>query len=268
MPVITISRGTYSKGKRIAEEVAEKLGYECISRDILLEASETFNIPEIRLIRALHDAPSILERFAHGKERYIAFIREALLEHIQKDNIVYHGLAGHFFLQNISHVIKVRIISNMQDRIEEEMKREKISERKARYILNKDDDERRKWSLYNYGIDTWDASLYDLVIHIDTLKEDDAVEILVDMARRKCFQVTSESKKVLDNLVLAAKIQLALIEKFPNVDVRYNEGTAYINFKKITTDNGKVTNQVYDLLRNFHEIEQVQTNLIPEVGFE
>ena len=54
MPIITISRGSYSKGKEIAEKLAAKLNYECISRDILLEASEEFNIPEVKLIRALH----------------------------------------------------------------------------------------------------------------------------------------------------------------------------------------------------------------------
>ena len=61
MAIVTISRGSYSKGKDIAEKVAEKLGYECISRDLLLEASQHFNIPEIKLVRALHDAPSVLE---------------------------------------------------------------------------------------------------------------------------------------------------------------------------------------------------------------
>ena len=53
MSIITINRGSYSRGKQVAEKLALKLGYECISRDILLEASEEFNIPEIKLIRAL-----------------------------------------------------------------------------------------------------------------------------------------------------------------------------------------------------------------------
>jgi len=48
MSIITISRGSYSRGKEVAEKLAETLRYECISRDILLEASEEFNIPEIK----------------------------------------------------------------------------------------------------------------------------------------------------------------------------------------------------------------------------
>jgi len=92
MAIITVSRGSYSKGKEVAEKVAERLGYECVSREILLEASEHFNIPEIKLVRALHDAPSVFERFTYGKEKYLAFLEAALLNHLRRDNIVYHGL--------------------------------------------------------------------------------------------------------------------------------------------------------------------------------
>jgi hypothetical protein len=93
MSIITISRGSYSRGKEVAEKLAQALGYECISREILLEASQQFNIPEIKLVRAIHDAPSVLERFTYGKERYVAYIRASLLKHMEKDRVVYHGLA-------------------------------------------------------------------------------------------------------------------------------------------------------------------------------
>ena len=197
MGVITISRGSYSKGKETAEKLAQRLSYECISRDILLETSAQFNINELKLIRAIHDAPSILDRFKHGKEKYIIFIREAFLEHIRKDNVIYHGLAGHFFCQGIPNILKVRIIANLEDRIREEMKREQISEKEARHILKKDDEERRKWGMHLYGIDTKDPALYDIVLLVDNLGVDDAVEILSDMAKRSCFQTTSESKRSL-----------------------------------------------------------------------
>ena len=175
MAIITISRGSYSKGKEIAEKTAEKLGYECVSREVLLEASEHFRIPEIKLVRALHDAPSILGRFSFGKERYMAFVEEAFLEHVQKDNVVYHGLAGHFFLKGVEHNLKVRIVADIEDRIKLEMERENITEDEARYTIEKDDRERQKWSMALYGIDTADPRLYDLLIHIRKITVDDAV---------------------------------------------------------------------------------------------
>ena len=45
MSIITISRGSYSKGKEVAEKVAKKLNYTCIARDAIIEASKEFNIP-------------------------------------------------------------------------------------------------------------------------------------------------------------------------------------------------------------------------------
>ena len=268
MPIITISRGSYSKGKEIAERLAENLGYECISRDILLEASEAFNIPEVKLIRALHDAPSILDRFAHGKEIYIAYIQKALLEHVSSGKVVYHGLAGHFFLQGISHVLKVRVIANFEDRIREEMKRENISENEARTILQKDDYERKKWGLYLYGVDTADAGLYDVVLHIDHLTVDNAVDILINMAKRDCFQPTDASRKTFTEYLIAARAKAALVETYPNIRVNSKEGIVYVNFERNLTDNGQITTHICELLENVEGVKGVWTNLITDKHFD
>ncbi len=224
MSIVTISRGSYSKGKEVAEKLAQALGYECISRDILLEASNEFNITEIKLVRALHDAPTVLERFTNGKERYLSYLRSALLNRVLADSVVYHGLAGHYFLQSVPHVLKVRIIADIEMRVREEMKRESISEAEARYILKKDDEERRKWGLQVYGVDTWDPSLYDLVVHIGTLTVDDAVDILRETVRKPCFQTTRSSEKILNDLALAAKVRSSLVTVIPKLDVRANDG--------------------------------------------
>ena len=116
MGIILITRGSYSGGKDIAEKVAQKLDYDCISREVILEASKEFSIPEIRLIQALEDAPSVLDRFTYGKKKYISYTQATLLKYLVKDNVVYHGSAGHYFVEGISHVIKVLITANMEYR--------------------------------------------------------------------------------------------------------------------------------------------------------
>ncbi len=223
MPVITISRGSYSRGKEVAESLAKRLGYECVSRDILLEASSEFNIPEIKLVKALHDAPSVLDRFRHGRERYISYFLSAFLTHMSKDNVVYHGLGGHFFLQEISHVLKIRIIANMDDRVREEMKRESCSADQARHNLKKDDEERRKWGLHLYGRDTWDSRLYDMVLHIDTMSVEDVVGIIADTAEKKKFQATPESMAKLRERTLLANIHARIVDLSPEATVRMTE---------------------------------------------
>jgi cytidylate kinase len=267
MSVITISRGSYSRGKEVAEKVARKLGYECISRDVLLEASEEFNIPEIRLVRALHDAPSVFERFTHGKERYVSYIRKALLQHVQKDNIVYHGLAGHYFLLDIPHVFKVRIIADMEERVMEEVRREKISEEKALYILKKDDDERRKWGLRIYGIDTWDSRLYDMVLHIKTLTVEDAVEIICQAVRKPGFETTAASQKILNDSLLSAKVHAALVKMAPMIKVTADDGVVSIgNAEAPIHVKNEVINEIKHIAEKVDGVKEVILGVHEKTG--
>jgi cytidylate kinase len=236
MSIITINRGSYSRGKEVAEKLAAMLGYECVSRDILLDASDEFNIPEIKLVRALHDPATVLDRFQHGKDRYISFLQSALLQTATRDNIVYHGLAGQFFLRDIPHVLKVRIIADMEARVAEEMRRENIPEETARYILQKDDDERRKWGLQVYGMDTWDSRLYDVVLCIGKLTVDDAVGFLADLVRKPAFQTTPESQRLVDNQALAARVAANLAGGFPRTRVAAKDGVVFVTATDQTLD--------------------------------
>jgi cytidylate kinase len=246
MSIITISRGSYSHGKEVAEKVAQQLGYTCISREIMVKASEEFNIPEIKLRGALHDAPSIFDRFTYGKERYIAYVESALLDYAQKDNMVYHGLAGHFILRGIQHSLNVRITADLDERVRIEMGREKSSREDALKLIRKDDHERREWSQKIFGVDTTDASLYDLVIAIKKMTVDDAVDLILHTIRKDCFKTTPQSQKVVNDMVLAAKVKARLVQLIPNATMTSAEGIIHISAKAdITT---KAT--IYDEIRN------------------
>ncbi len=231
MAIITISRGSFSKGKEVAEKTADRLGYDCISREILLEASKQFNVPEMQLKRAIHDAPSILDQLQHNKQTYIAYVRSALTRRVRMDNVVYHGLAGHLLLQGVPHVLKVRITAKLEDRIEAEMKRENISEKEARSLILKDDQERRKWTRSLYGVDPWDSSLYDLVIRIYKFHVEDAVDLICLAASRPQFNTTDSSRHTLEDLAIACQVKAALVEQFPDVAVTSQYGNVIIYTK-------------------------------------
>lgn len=231
MAIITISRGSYSMGVIVAEQVARRLGYAVISRDLLLDASDRFHIPEIKLIRAIHDAPGILERFSHSKQAYLAYIRAALTERASSDNVVYHGLAGHILLKNIESVLKVRITADMSYRVAREMKRENISENEARSILEKDDQQRRKWTKSLHGADPWDSNLYDLVIRINRFKVEDAVDFICQAAQSEAFRTTEKSLEKIRDLALACRVKAELVDEFHNIAVVCQYGNVIVYTK-------------------------------------
>jgi cytidylate kinase len=266
MGIITISRGSFSRGKEIAEKLSQKLGYECISREILLEASEEFNVPEIKLNEAIHDAPSIFNRLKNGKKKYTAFIREAFLNHIQNDNVIYHGLAGHFFARGIPGILKVRITADIDFRIKMVMKNENVSEEKAYHLLNKIDDERRSWSMYLYGIDNNSTELYDVVLRINCLGAAEGVETLYKIAQRPCFKITPESQKRITDKLLAAKVYAALVDTFPDAIVKTNDGIAIIAIEASLSAEDQVSKNVKNLVKNIEGIREVRTSVIP-IGY-
>ena len=265
MAIITISRGSYSRGKEIAEKVAAKLGYTCISRDLLLDVSKEHNIPELKLVHAIHDAPGMLNRLNRKEDKYIAFIKSALLNRLKEDNIVYHGLAGHFFVKDVPHVLKVRVLADMEDRVRLEMERKNIDAKKARRVLKKDDEERRKWSQRLYGIDTADASLYDLVIHIRHLSVDDAVNMICDCVSKEQFKTTPGSRKMIEDMALSAAIQKVLMDVGQDIKVSVDEKTAYIETEAAICAEESFVNEIKAVVETFEGISDIRIECHPIV---
>jgi cytidylate kinase len=207
MAIITISRGSFSHGKEIAEKVAEILGYECVSREILLEASQHFNVSEKKLLESIHDAPSILDRITHGREKYITYIRAALLDHVEKDNVVYHGHAGHLLIPEVRHVLKVRIRAEMDDRIGLVQRQRNMPRSEAAAFLANEDKQRARWTRYLYKVDIEDPRVYDIILNIGGLKLSDACDIICAAAKSEAFTTTQESQKTLSDLASESRTE-------------------------------------------------------------
>lgn len=230
MPIVTISRGSYHRAKSVAEKLSARLGYECISRDDVIEKLGDFQLPGIQLVRNLHDAFSVLDRFPGGKEHFVTAIRSAILDRVLSDDVIYHGLAGHHFLQGVSHVLRVRVVSDTESRVAQEVGRSGMAAADARRLLLTDDEERRKWCMLLYGIDIVDPLNYHLVVRVDPMTEEDAVEVIAAAARSRTFLATEASRGKLTDLATAARVRYALFE-FPSAAVTAAGGAVQVVLK-------------------------------------
>jgi len=198
-----------------------------VSREILVEAAQLFNVAEKKLIRSLNDAPNILERIVHGKERYLEYIKAALLEYVRKGNVVYHGHAGHLLLVEVPQVIKVRINAQIDDRINLLQKRENLEKEAAATMIENEDKNRAYWTRYLYKMDINDPKLYDIVINIGNLTIQDACEIIYVAARGNSFRITDESKQAVEDLAIASHLRAAL-QPVCDAEVSVKEGDVYV----------------------------------------
>jgi cytidylate kinase len=210
MSIITISRGTMSGGKRLAEMLTERLGYLCVSREIIVKAASEYGVPEKKLMEAIGKSPSIFQKLTFERERYLAYIQAILCEYARDDNLIYHGNAGHFLLPGVSHVLRVRLLAEMPFRIKAAMEQFDLSEKDAVKYISKVDKERVKWTRFLYGRDWRSPELYDLVFNLGQASLGFACEMVVHAVGQPEFSATPQSTKAINDLLLASRLRASL----------------------------------------------------------
>ena len=210
MSIIAISRGTYSGREALAAGVAERLGYRCISREVILEAARGSGISEEELSAAMEKPPSFWERVAGQRTAHLVFVQANLCEQARGGNLVFHGHVGHLLLPGISHVIRVRVIADMEFRIQAVMQRRRLWRHEALAYIEKVDRERRQWVQFLFNVDWEDPRLYDIVLNLNRMRLATAVETVAHLSERDEFRATAESLKAFQDLALATHVSAVL----------------------------------------------------------
>jgi cytidylate kinase len=219
MPIIAISRGTASGGQALAERVAAKLGWLCLSNEVIVEAARRYNVPEPELVKAFEKAPTFWEKLTASRRVYLTFVQAAMCEYAERGDLVYHGYAGHALLPGISHVLKVRLVAPLDYRIGAVMQRQVHLDRKGavRYI-HQVDEERSRRMRYLFDVDWRDPHHYDLVLSLDKLSLETACDLVLQAVQWEPFQPTTASRLALHNLALASRLRAAL-ESHPQLSL-------------------------------------------------
>lgn len=233
MSVVILSAETYCHREEIAGKVAERLGYPCLGREVLEEASRTYGVPEEKLQEALENASSFLYRFSNSRTRNLAYFQAALTAALNRDNVVYHGEAGHMFIREVSHVLKVRLMVDLEERVAARARAEAVPEKKARELLLKETEELQKWFLSVFGVDGLDSGQFDLVINLSQIGPERGANIIAETAQDVKFQPITYSLKAMQDQELASRVRAALIDSYPDVAVTARNGDISIKAKAL-----------------------------------
>lgn len=210
MQIICLSRGTLSGGKQLAERLANKLGYACLSREDLIEAAIHEGIQVGKLETAMLKPGLFNERLALERDYYVAFTTSYLCDRAKGGSLVYHGRTGHLLLPGVSHVLRVRVVADWDYRLKVAMQQLGVDRAKAQRYVEDVDEDRRRWAHNLYGVSLEDVTQYDLVVNLGQLNVENAAAALTVISQLPDFQMTPGSRKLMDNLQLAAKVRLSL----------------------------------------------------------
>jgi cytidylate kinase len=246
MSVITISRGSFSGGRMLAQCLSAALGYRCVDREVILERAAANGVSQQDLRDAIEKAPTFLERLKHKKYLYLALLEAALAEEVRTGDVVYHGNAGHLLLRGGPPVLRVRIIAPLESRLKMAQDRLRLTRAEAEEHIGRMDQERMKWARYLYGVDWGDPALYDVVVNLESMNICETCQGLATLARQQCFEFTKERRSEMEDLLLASRVKVSLA---------FDEATSYLEFD-VSSKNGAVA--IRGPLSTMRELSEVR----------
>jgi cytidylate kinase len=213
MQLICISRGSYEYGKHVAERLAQKMGYSCVSREQITDEASDQGILVGKLeVEVLKSRP-LSEEMAIQMDLFKSFVSMKLCEHaLRESGTVYHGRTGHLVLPSIPHVLRVRTIAGTDFRVWMAVNRMNLNREKARTYVEQVEDDIRRWVRILYNENLEDPSLYDVTLNASHLSVENASTALLQFPKLPEFQVTPASVQAMNDLLLASRCRLALGE--------------------------------------------------------
>jgi CMP/dCMP kinase len=212
MKWITVSRKMGTNGTEVARRAAGELGYRFYDTEAINhKARELGFLDSIREID--EKTPSIFQRlFSQRPMIYLERLYSVLYELAKQGNAVFLGRGSHLLLRDFAGALHVRVTASPETCLRTLMNQGLNREAAARAI-KRTDDERAAFVKFAFGVDWEDPTRYDLVLNMDKLSVEMAVNTMTQMVRSPGFaEASAEAIRSLETLALTSRVEAALIE--------------------------------------------------------
>jgi cytidylate kinase len=261
MPIITIYQGASGEGQELAETVAQALGYGCVGREVLVEASRRYRIPEAKLNEIVEKGPHWWERLLQDLRPYRIALQATLCELAHDGKVVYHGHLGHELLSGVGHVLKVLLTAPIEFRIEQVRARQDLTDVAVRHYIEEVDKARSRRLMAMFGADWRDPNRFDLILNMSKMRREGAKRVIIEAAKLEEYQPTPASNQAFNDLALGSRVHATLIAS-PDVqgsalEVRAEGGHIHV---KGRVEQG-LEDEVVKLVKNVPGVTDVTTDV-------
>ncbi|OPL16677.1 MAG: histidine kinase [delta proteobacterium ML8_D] len=263
MSVITVFSGIFCKEDSVVHEITGSTGYKLVTDKILVgDAAGLSDMAEGKIERAFSASTSVFNKFTHEKERAIAYLRLALAKTLSEDNLIVFGLAGQLIPKEVSHVLHTCLIADLKFRTRVAAEEKGLSEKDAVKLIHSTDNDRAAWVNNLFGIkDPWAASLYDIVIPMDKKDVMEATEIIKTNLDSDVVKTTESSKDAVKDFLLAAKVEVALVQEGHTVDVNVRDGSVKLIINKHVLMLSRLEEELKSIVERVPGVRSVDTKV-------
>ena len=216
MPLITISRGSFSGGAQLADELHKRLGWKVLSQEETSTAGATaYRMTEQELFRGLYLPANFYERFTHRKTRYLLATQATVTGLLPDGNGIYHGLAGQFLFQDLCNAFKVRIVAPMDFRVETAMHRLSLTREEAIRHIRDADEHRGRWGRQIFNADVKDPALYDLVVSLESVSIETAADMIAEIMNNDDNRPTPQCVEDYQDFMIERRVRAEMFFNSP-----------------------------------------------------
>jgi cytidylate kinase len=212
MPLIAMTREMGSLGKDVAAGVAARLNKRVVYHEIIEPIANKMRLRKSHVERFLDGKSGIWERLTTDKTSLSIFTADETFRFLRDGSTgVIRGWGAVHLLRNIPHVIRVRVCAPLETRVTRMMERLGTDDRaNVENEIQMSEEAHTAITKRHFGVNWRDPELYDLVLSTERLSVDECVEEVETMMKKKCFQETPESMRMVDNLALEWAVRSAL----------------------------------------------------------
>lgn len=211
MPVVAITHEMGSLAKDVALQLAQSSSLAVMRHEVLEHVAGKMHVPSSLISRLREGKAGLVERFTTDQERVAVYTAQELFTLAEKGNIVLRGWGATCLLRPVQHVVTVRITRPFKKRVEWLMGHLETDDVVfAEAEVRRSDDAHATRMHDQFGVTWGDPLLYDLVLNTDRISVESCVAQIQQLASRPEFQETAESRAMLADLALNARVRAAL----------------------------------------------------------
>ena len=198
--VITINRELGSGGRTVGRKLAERLGVEYYDKALIKALQERYNLSveqiekikgqeqgwwaEFKRKMTFSDEEYTINQMGIESESVFRAEIEFLKSIAKEESCVIAGRSGFYIFRDHPNHLSIFIQASMPCRMARVAREQNVSKEKARMIIEQIDQMRENYIKEQTGLSRYDTRNYQLVLSMDELTEDAAVDVIMEYIRK------------------------------------------------------------------------------------
>lgn len=258
MSSIALFYALFTEEKEIRDKLSSVSGYKIVNDDDMVEkVVVTHNVAADKVKRAMFGPVSVFNKFTLEREKIAALLKMAVAEQLQESGLIVSGFVAQLIPASVTHVLKVGLFDDKAKRIRRAIA-EGMSEKNALKLIKKNDASTTDWTDFLYSKAAGDACLYDILISLSTSSAEEAVELIMENYHKPAVLETEASRQAVSDMLLGARVELALVEKGYTPDVQCVDGKIILQVNKSVLNFAKLADTLTTIATGVSGVGEVE----------